>query len=177
MRNGAVVVAMAMALALGACGGSSSDGSKKQEEPQKVEQKAEKQEQKVERKAEKQQEKVEEKKQTFSSDYADVEYQGTQDVAGNAMVTFMVTNKTDVTVMVTSEGLVVNDQFNIEALGGSQAPIAPGNSGMVPLTFGVQTQTTLSGTDDMETLSGELVVMDNQSFERLGTVPFSVSVK
>ena len=161
MRGMACVTALAMALTLGACGG----GAKGSQEPQRAEQKAD---QKDEHKAE---------AQTFESDVASVEYRDTQDVAGNAMVSFALTNNTGSTVMVSSEGLLLNDEYSIESLGGAATPIQSGKTGSVSLVFGVSAQTSLSGTDDIETLSGELVLVDDKTYERLGTVPFSVRVK
>ena len=115
--------------------------------------------------------------QVFETVAATVEYRDTQDVAGNAMVTFSLTNATDRTVMVTGENVVVNGQYAAQALGGSTVPIGPGETGAVSLSFGAQVQTPLSGTSDMETLSCDLVLLDNDSLTtELARVPVSVTL-
>lgn len=115
--------------------------------------------------------------QVFETDAATVEYVGTQDAAGNAVVTFSLTNATDRAVMVTGENVVVNGQYAVQALGGSTMPIGPGETGAVSLSFGVQVQTPLGGTSDMETLSCDLVLLDNGSLTtELGRVPVSVTL-
>jgi hypothetical protein len=114
--------------------------------------------------------------QVFDADVATAEYKDTQDIAGNAMVTFSLENKSDKTVMVGSDNLVVNGQYSIESLGGSPVNIAPSTTGSVSLTFGVSTQTELSGTSDMETLSGELVLYDADGYDEIGRVPFDITI-
>lgn len=128
----------------------------------------------VEEKAE--EPKVEEAAQIFEGDSATAEYVGTQDAAGNAVVTFSVTNGTDRTVMVSGENVVVNGQYAVQALGGSTVPIGPGLTGAVSLSFGVSVQTPLGGTSDMETLAADLVLRDNDTFDVLGSVPVSVTL-
>lgn len=119
----------------------------------------------------------EEAKQVFESDIATVEYAGTQDI-GNAAVQFYVTNKSDVTVLVSGEGLVLNGQYDIQTLGGSNMEgIQSGHTGSVMLVFGVNVQTPLSGVADMETLDGELVLRNSDALtEEVGRVPFSVTI-
>ena len=121
-------------------------------------------------------EQADEGAQAFESDVARAEYVGTQDAAGNAVVTFSVTNSTDRTVMVSGENVVVNGQYAVEALGGATVPIGPGQTGAVSLTFGVSVQTPLGGTSEMETLSADLVLRDNDTFNVLGSVPVSVTL-
>lgn len=112
----------------------------------------------------------------FESDSAAVEYGGIQDVAGNALVTFYLTSRTDATVNVVAENIIVNEQYAVESLSGSVVPIGPGKTGAVTLSFGVSVQTPLSGTDDIESLSADLVLVDESSFERIVSVPVSVTV-
>lgn len=114
--------------------------------------------------------------QSFDTDAATVEYRGTQDAAGNAVITFAVTNKTGGAVSVYFENVVVNDQFNIEAMGGTEVPIEPGNTGAASLAFGVSVQTTLDGVADLKTLSADLVLYSDSPTEPVATVPVSVSL-
>ena len=114
--------------------------------------------------------------QSFDTDAATVEYRGTQDAAGNAVITFAVTNKTGGAVSVYFENVVVNDQFNIEALGGTEVPIETANTGAASLAFGVSVQTTLDGVADLKTLSADLVLYSDSPTEPVATVPVSVSL-
>ena len=114
--------------------------------------------------------------QVFEYDEATVEYGGIQDVAGNAMVTLYLTNRTDATVDVVPENIVVNGQYAVESLTGSVTPIGAGETGAVTLTFGVPVQTPLSGTGDVESLSADLVLVDHSTFERIVYVPVSVTI-
>jgi len=154
----ALALAASLALSMGACGSSSESASSTNEpgdsQPSVSEQHA----------------------QVFDADVATAEYKDTQDIAGNAMVTFSLENKSDKTVMVGSDNLVVNGQYSIESLGGSPVNIAPSTTGSVSLTFGVSTQTELSGTYDMETLSGELVLYDADGYDEIGRVPFDITI-
>lgn len=113
--------------------------------------------------------------QAVETDAATVEYRDTQDVAGNAVITFALTNKLDVPVTVVSESVVVNGQYDVTALGGTTAPIQPGHTGAVSLTFGVDVQTGLSGVDELETVSADLVLM-GEGFDRLAVVPVTAAL-
>lgn len=114
--------------------------------------------------------------QVFDTDAATVEYRGTQDAVGNAVITFAVTNKTGGPVSVYFENVVVNGQFNIEAMGGTEVPIEPGNTGAASLAFGVSVQTTLDGVADLKTLSADLVLYGDSATEPIATVPVSVNL-
>jgi len=114
--------------------------------------------------------------QTFDYEQCTIEYRGTQDAAGNAVVTFAFTNKLDATVMVAPENVVVNGEYAVQALGGSQVPIASGQTGAVSLSFGVSVQTPLAGTDDLETLKADLIIMDDATLERLYAAPVDVTI-
>lgn len=114
--------------------------------------------------------------QAFQADGVTVEYRGTQDAAGNAVVTFAVTNGTDVAVNVRFDNVVVNGQFDIEAMGGNEVPIQPGHSGAASIAFGVSVQTTLGGVDELETLSADVTLVDAETFEDLVSVPVSVTL-
>jgi len=114
--------------------------------------------------------------QVFDTELAIVTYRDTQDAVGNAVVNFALENKTDKTLMVGSDGLLVNGQYSVTALGGSVADIAPSTTGSVSLTFGVSTQTDLGGTEDLQTLSGELVLFDADEMQEVGRVPFDVVI-
>ncbi len=122
------------------------------------------------------QEEPEPSAQVFEYDEATVEYGGIKDVAGNAMVTLYLTNRTDATVDVVPENIVVNGQYAVESLTGSVTPIGAGETGAVTLTFGVPVQTPLSGTGDVESLSADLVLVDHSTFERIVYVPVSVTI-
>lgn len=154
----AMAIAVSLVLSLGACG-SSSESASSVSEP-----------------SDSQLSVSEQQSQVFDSDIATVEYRDTQDVAGNAMVTFELENKSDKKVMVGSDNLVVNGQYSIKSLGGSPVDIAPSTTGSVSLTFGVSAQTELSGTSDMKTLSGELVLYDADGYDEIGRVPFDVTI-
>ena len=172
----AVVVVFALAAAIGI-----TFGTKTQEDLDKERAEAAQQAQEEAEPQEVAAETVEEPKtesaaQTFEGDFAVAEYVGTQDAAGNAVVTFSVTNETDRTVMVSGENVVVNGQYAVQALGGSNMPIGPGQTGAVSLTFGVSVQTPLGGTSGMETLTADLVLRDNDTFDVLGSVPVTVTL-
>jgi hypothetical protein len=113
--------------------------------------------------------------QMVETDAATVEYRDTQDVAGNAVITFALTSKLDVPVTVVPENVVVNGQYDVTALGGTTAPIQPGHTGAVSLTFGVDVQTELSGVDELETVSADLVLM-GEGFDRLAVVPVTAAL-
>jgi flagellar basal body-associated protein FliL len=116
-------------------------------------------------------------KQVVDADAATVEYRGTQDAMGNAVVSFALTNKTDARVVVAAENIVVNDQFDVQSLTGSVTPIGPGNTGAVAITFGVPTQTTLNGVGDLKTISADLVMLeDGHPTNRVAVVPVTVEV-
>ena len=173
----AVVVAFALAAAIGIMFGTKTqeDLDKEREEAAQQAQVEESEPQEVA--AETVEEpKTESAAQTFEGDSATAEYVGTQDAAGNAVVTFSVTNGTDRTVIVSGENVVVNGQYAVQALGGSNMPIGPGQTGAVSLTFGVSVQTPLGGTSDMETLAADLVLRDNDTFDVLGSVPVTVTL-
>jgi hypothetical protein len=165
MRKAIATIAMlSVALSLSACSGSGDKApSAGDEQPQ--EQVAETPEQAQETPA-----------QTFETDQALVEYRDTQDVAGNTMVNFALTNKTESTLMVGSDNLVLNGQYSIKSLGGSATDIAPSMIGSVSLVFGVPAQTDLAGTSDIQTLSGELVLFDADEMQEVGRVPFNVVI-
>ncbi|MDO4538757.1 MAG: hypothetical protein Q4B54_11400 [Coriobacteriales bacterium] len=114
--------------------------------------------------------------QVFDNEFATAEYRDTIDSTGNAVVNFALTNKTSNRVMVASENIVVNDQFNVQSLGGSVAPIDPGNTGSVSLVFGVSVQTTLAGVSDMHKLSADLVLHDESTFDVVGSVHVDVTI-
>ena len=113
--------------------------------------------------------------QVVETDAATVEYRDVQDVAGNAVITFALTNKLDVPVTVVPESVVVNGQYDVTALGGTTAPIQPGHTGAVSLTFGVDVQTGLSGVGELETVSADLVLM-GEGFDRLAVVPVTAAL-
>lgn len=119
---------------------------------------------------------AEEVAQTFTADGVTVEYRGTQDAADNAVVTFAVTNGTSVAVNVRFDNVVVNDQFDIVAMGGNEVPIQPGHTGAASIAFGVSVQTTLGGVDELETLSADVTLVDAETFEDLVSVPVSVTL-
>jgi Na+-transporting methylmalonyl-CoA/oxaloacetate decarboxylase gamma subunit len=116
-------------------------------------------------------------KQVVDTDVATVEYRGTQDAMGNAVISFAFTNKTDARVVVAAENIVVNDQFDVQSLTGSMTPIGPGNTGAVGITFGVPTQTTLAGVSDLRTISADLVMLeDEHPTNRVAVVPVTFQV-
>jgi hypothetical protein len=116
-------------------------------------------------------------KQVVDTDAATVEYRGTQDAGGNAVVSFALTNKTDARVVVAAENIVVNDQFDVQSMTGSTTPIEPGETGSVTITFGVPTQTTLSGVSDLKTISADLVMLENgNSTNRVAVVPVTFQI-
>lgn len=158
-KKGAVVVAsiLALSVSITACGASSEPTKSDDQQP-------------------KQEQQQQQEKQTFDTELAIITYRDTQDAAGNAVVSFALENKTDKTLMVDSDGLLVNGQYSVTALGGSVADIAPSTTGSVSLTFGVSTQTDLSGTEDLKTLSGELVLFDADEMQEVGRVPFDVVI-
>jgi flagellar basal body-associated protein FliL len=116
-------------------------------------------------------------RQVVDADAATVEYRGTQDAMGNAVVSFALTNKTDARVVVAAENIVVNDQFDVQSLTGSVTPIGPGNTGAVGITFGVPTQTTLNGVGDLKTISADLVMLeDGHTTNRVAVVPVTFQI-
>lgn len=117
--------------------------------------------------------------QVFDTDFGTLEYHNIQDAVGNAVVGFMFTNKTDVTVSGYPENLVVNGQFNVQSLGGVQSVsgIGAGNSGAVAFTFGVPTQTTLESVSEITSISGDFRVYPVDSVtETIGYIHFDVLV-
>lgn len=165
----AVVAGLCLALSLGACGGS---GGKKSEAP-----KGEAQEQ-VADTGEEPADQPAEEAQVFETDQARVEYRETIDSTGNALVLFSFENKTDRAVMVNGEGVVVNGEYQITPLGGSDiSGIQPGMTGQVSIVFGVDVQTSLSGVSDLETISADLVMRDADNLtEEVGRVHVDVTV-
>lgn len=162
MRKQIVVVAsLLLALSLGACGGS---GDKASGDSAQGEQTAE--------------EAPQEQAQAFDSELATVEYRETIDSTGNAVVLFSLTNKTDRTLMATGENILVNGQYQVQSLGGSDiSGIAPGATGQVSIVFGVSTQTPLAGVSDLETISADFVLRDSDNMtETVGTVHVDVTV-
>lgn len=161
MRKRVTIVAgLCLALSMGACGGAStgdtpSDGG--QGTGGQVEEVA---------------------TQAFESDQARVEYRETIDSTGNALVLFSFTNNTDKTVMVAGENVVVNGEYQITPMGGSDiGGIQPGATAQVSVVFGVSTQTPLEGVSDLETLSGDLVMRDvNHLTETVGSVHVDVTI-
>lgn len=118
-------------------------------------------------------------KQIFDTDFGTLEYRSIQDAAGNAVVGFMYTNKADVTISGYPENLVVNDQFNVQSLGGvsSMSGIDAGNSGAVAFTFGVPTQTTLESVSEITSISGDFrVYPTDHTSETIGYIHFDVMV-
>ena len=111
-------------------------------------------------------------KQIFENDTIRAEYRGMQNI-GNAMFTFYVTNKTDQKVTVGTENLAVNGQYDVTALGGAE--IQPGHTASLGFFFGVETQTPLSGPDDVKVLTGDIVMFGN-GIERVGSIEFAVYV-
>jgi hypothetical protein len=114
--------------------------------------------------------------QVFEFQSMSVEYRGTQDVTGNALVSFAVTNRLDVPVRVMFEGVVANDQFDVQALGGSNEDIAPGDTGAASISFGVPTQTTLEGTEDLTSVAADVVLVDATTGERVATERIFVAI-
>ena len=160
-RYVAVAAGLCLALSLGACGGSgkaksSSDGA--QGAGEKVEETA--------------------PTQAFETEQARVEYRETIDSTGNALVLFSFTNDTDKTVMVVGENVVVNGEYQITPMGGSDLNgIRPGMTGQVSVVFGVSTQTPLAGVPDLKTLSADLVMRDADNLtEEVGRVHVDVTV-
>lgn len=159
-KHVAIVAGLCLALSLGACGGSSTE-----EAPSDGGQVASEQ--------------VEETSaQVFETDQARVEYRETIDSTGNALVLFALTNNTDHTLMVASENVVANGEYQVETLGGSDVSgIQPGNTGQVSIVFGVSTQTPLSGVDELETVSADLMLRDSdQLTETVGTIHVDVTI-
>lgn len=115
--------------------------------------------------------------QVIDTEAATVEYRGTQDAGGNAVISFALTNKTGSTVLVAAENILVNDQFNVQSMTGSMTPIESGKTGSVAITFGVPTQTTLSGVSDLKTISADLVMLENgNSTNRVAVVPVTATI-
>lgn len=167
-KQAAIVASLVLALSLGACGGS---GKKQSEAP-----KDEAQEQ-VAEDADLGEGPAEEA-QVFETDQARVEYRETIDSTGNALVLFSFVNNTDRTVMVGGEGVVVNGEYQITPLGGSDiSGIQPGMTGQVSIVFGVDVQTPLSGVSDLETISADLVLHDVEHLtEEVGRVHVDVRI-
>lgn len=114
--------------------------------------------------------------QVFEGSVASAEYRGTLDSTGNAIVSFMVTNNSDQAVSAYFENVVVNGQFNVQVMGGTEVPIDPGNMGAAQMVFGVPTQTTLSGVDELETLEADLVLYTDSPVEPVDTIHVSVTL-
>ena len=123
---------------------------------------------------------VVEQEQVFDSDLATIEYRDLVDAAGNAVVRFALTNKTDRLVYATTQNMVVNGQYDVAVLTQSgmlsMDGIQPGHTSVIAPTFGVSNQTALSGPSDIETLDGVFEILDAETNETLGTIPFSVVV-
>ena len=154
MKKLAVVMLVAvLALALTGCGSSSKSSGASGSAAQKVE-------------------------QAFDTDVALVKYRDKMEPSqGNVMVSFSLENKTDSTVVVGAENIVVNGEYAVEVLGGSAAPIGPGQTGSVAETFGYAVQTPLQSVDDIKSLSCDLVMHDNDSMSNVvGSVPVSVEL-
>lgn len=115
--------------------------------------------------------------QVVKTDLATVKYvDKVEPTQGNAMFNFSLKNKTNATVIVAAENVVVNDEYNAGTLGGSAAPISPGNTGSVSVMFGYSVQTAIGRMDDIHSISCELVMRDNDSFDEVGRIPVSVEV-
>lgn len=116
--------------------------------------------------------------QVFEGDGARVTFHDTMEpTQGNIMFNFALENNTDATVMVGGENVVINGEYSVETLGGSAAPIAPGTTGSVSLTFGYSVQTPLQSADDIHSISCDLVMRDNDSLTTVvGTVPVAVEL-
>lgn len=156
----ALVAGVALALSLGACGGSARS---KSEEPAREEA---------------QEQAAEDPAQVFETDQASVEYRETVDSTGNALVLFSFTNNTDRAVMVSGENVLVNGEYQVTPMGGSDiGGIQPGATAQVSVVFGVSTQTPLEGVDDIETLSADLVMRDvDHLTETVGSVHVDVTI-
>lgn len=114
--------------------------------------------------------------QVFDGSIASAEYRGTQDSGGNAIVTFAVTNNGDQPVSAYFENVVANGQFNVEVMGGTEVPVDPGNTGAASLMFGVPTQTTLSGVEELETIDADIVLYASSPLEPVDTIHVSVTL-
>lgn len=114
--------------------------------------------------------------QVFDGSVASAEYRGTQDSGGNAVVTFAVTNNGDQALSAYFENVVANGQFNVEVMGGTEVPVDPGNTGAASLMFGVPTQTTLSGVDELETIDADIVLYASSPLEPVDTIHVSVTL-
>ena len=114
--------------------------------------------------------------QVFDGSVASAEYRGTQDTGGNAVVTFAVTNNGDQALSAYFENVVANGQFNVEVMGGTEVPVDPGNTGAASLMFGVPTQTTLSGVDELETIDADIVLYASSPLEPVDTIHVSVTL-
>lgn len=157
----AIAAGLALALSLGACGGSSTEEASSDGEQV----------------ASDQVEEAQEDAQVFESDLATVTYRDAMEATpGNAMFNFELDNKTGSALMVSGDALVVNGEYSVQALGGAAIPIEPGTKGSVSLAFGYSVQTSLTSMDEIKTLSGELVLIDNGTYDELGRIPFSINV-
>lgn len=158
-KHVAIAAGLCLALSLGACGGSSAKKEATSEDQT-------------------QEQVAEEASQVFESDQARAEYRETMDSTGNALVLFSFTNNTDRTVMVASENVVVNGEYQITPMGGSDLNgIQPGATAQVSIVFGVSTQTPLTGVGDLKTLSADLVMRDNDHLtETVGSVHVDVTI-
>jgi len=160
-RHIAIVAGLCLALSLGACGGSG-EAKAPSDEMQGAG------------------EKVEETTpaQAFETEQARAEYRETMDSTGNALVLFSFTNNTDRTVMVASENVVVNGEYQITSMGGSDLNgIQPGATAQVSVVFGVSTQTPLAGVSDLKTLSADLVMRDvDHLTDTVGSVHVDVTI-
>gem|GEM_PF-6530226 len=116
--------------------------------------------------------------QAFDTDVALVKYRDKMEPSqGNVIVSFSLENKTGSTVMVGAENVVVNGEYAVEVLGGSAAPIGPGQTGSVAVTFGYAVQTPLQGVDEVKSLSCDLVMHDNDALTNVvGSVPVAVEL-
>ena len=114
--------------------------------------------------------------QAFDGSVASAEFRGTQDAGGNAVVTFAVTNNGDQALSAYFENVVANGQFNVEVMGGTEVPVDPGNTGAASLMFGVPTQTTLSGVDELETIDADIVLYASSPLEPVDTIHVSVTL-
>ena len=116
--------------------------------------------------------------QVFEGDGARATYRDAMEpTQGNIMYNFAFENNTDSTVMVSGENVVINGEYSVETLGGSAAPIAPGTTGSVSLTFGYSVQTPLQSADEIHSISCNLVMRDNDSLTTVvGSVPVAVEL-
>ena len=116
--------------------------------------------------------------QVFESDTARAEYRSAQDLGGNMIVSLMVTNYTDRECYFAAENTIMNDEFNIQMLGGAAAQtIDPGKSGAAGYTFGYSVQTTVENYEDVHTIAFDLVQYDAETFDSIGSMPIYVTIQ